>query len=600
MIAEPPENQELHKKMTSTQEKSILDRKFGLKYPIRNVKNNLHYFRGLLKSSYLSRVYGMNIGSNTRISGSAKLDKTNPKGVHIGSNTAISFGVSILTHDFVNGAHVDTFIGDNCFVGGNSIIHPGVRIGNSCIIGAGSVVMNDIPSNTIAAGNPARLIRGGIQTSEYGVLNKDTPKQASLHAVMNAPSKSQPGANREVIDFIKKETGVDDALLDIDIADTNVDSFALITLRTALEVHFNVSIPDLEWVSARSLSEIPNLPSFKRKAAPEVTEFKTPIPAAEFLNETKTTETSAIDPPPPPPSIPKDRFTDVTHKLLPGTPASMVDHRETGRIHRRHIIEMSKMALSGLSEPWLFRELNDLHWALICDFLQTPSSQISDGRGDRLYATFTRCKIDFPSSLCSFNENAPLDITSRLERYGSSVFFSKHAFTSSSDATGDVTMMSTFAKYGERGNNKSLVKGAPEIPDPDAVPSMKEILDFGLEYRVRRSELNHETIIFETEYEILGPHDINGVGLLYFAAYPTIFDCCLEKAEGKGFLRAFSSVSKDIMYFANSEPDETLIFRLHERTEPESGLVQHVCSLTRKSDGVRMAEMIGVKRQINS
>lgn len=583
--------------MTNTQEPSLLDRKFGLKYPIRKVRNNLHYFRGILKSHYLRRFYGMRIGSNTRISGSAKLDKTNPKGVHIGNNTAISFGVSIITHDFVNGKHVDTFIGDNCFLGGNAIIHPGVRIGDHCIIGAGSVVMSDIPNNTIAAGNPARLIRGGIQTSEYGVLKEGTLEKSPRYGAINVLSKPQTNVSRNIIDFIKNETGVDEASLDLNISDTNVDSFALITLRAALEVHFNVSIPDLEWVSAQSLSEIPNLPSFKRETTPPtVQDIKTPTPAADSLKKTNAVEAGAIDPPTLPPNIPKDRFTDVTHKLPPGAPASMVDHREAGRIHRRHIIEMSKMALSGLSEPWLFRELNDLHWALICDFLQTPSSQITDGLGDRLYATFTRVKIDFSSGLCAFNENAPLDINSRLERYGSSVFFSKHAFTNLSDATGEVTMMSTFAKYGERGNNKSLVKGAPEIPEPDAVPSMNKILDFGFAYRSRRSEPDYEAVMFETEYEIVGPHDINGVGLLYFAAYPIIFDCCLEKAEGKGFLRAFSTVSKDIMYFANSEPDETLIFRLHQRSEPEGGLVQHVCSLTRKSDGVRMAEMNGVKR----
>lgn len=260
---------------------------------------------------------------------------------------------------------------------------------------------------------------------------------------------------------------------------------------------------------------------------------------------------------------------------------------------------MSKMALSGLGEPWLFRELNDLHWALICDFLQTPSSQITDGLGDRLYATFTRCKVDFPSGLASFNENEPLDIHSNLDRYGASVFFSNHQFSSTDGTSGNIEMMSTFAKYGERGNNKSLVKGSPQIPDTLSVPSMEEISEFGFEYRKRRSEVRYKETIFEADYEILGPHDINGVGLLYFAAYPTIFDLCLEKFEGKGFLRNFSTVSKDIMYFANSEPDETLVFRLHEKDELEGERVQHLCSLSRKSDGVCMAEMTGVKRRIS-
>ena len=49
-------------------------------------------------------------------------------------------------------------IGDNVFVGMNSIILKGVSIGNDVIIGAGSVVTVDIPSQSVAAGNPAKII----------------------------------------------------------------------------------------------------------------------------------------------------------------------------------------------------------------------------------------------------------------------------------------------------------------------------------------------------------------------------------------------------------------------------------------------------------
>jgi maltose O-acetyltransferase len=48
-------------------------------------------------------------------------------------------------------------IGDNVFIGQNTIILPNVTIVNRVIIGAGSVVTRDIPSNSVAAGNPARV-----------------------------------------------------------------------------------------------------------------------------------------------------------------------------------------------------------------------------------------------------------------------------------------------------------------------------------------------------------------------------------------------------------------------------------------------------------
>ncbi len=50
-------------------------------------------------------------------------------------------------------------IGDNVWIGGSSVICPGVTIGDNSVIGAGSVVTKDIPSDVVAAGNPCRVIR---------------------------------------------------------------------------------------------------------------------------------------------------------------------------------------------------------------------------------------------------------------------------------------------------------------------------------------------------------------------------------------------------------------------------------------------------------
>lgn len=50
-------------------------------------------------------------------------------------------------------------IGSNCWIAGNVTILGGVHIGNGCVIGAGSVVARDIPDNSLAVGNPCRIVR---------------------------------------------------------------------------------------------------------------------------------------------------------------------------------------------------------------------------------------------------------------------------------------------------------------------------------------------------------------------------------------------------------------------------------------------------------
>lgn len=88
--------------------------------------------------------------------------------VRIGDNCFMAPNVSIYTAG--HPVHPDTrnsayeygkavTIGDNVWIGGNTVICPGVRVGSNVVIGAGSVVTKDIPDWSVAAGNPCRVIR---------------------------------------------------------------------------------------------------------------------------------------------------------------------------------------------------------------------------------------------------------------------------------------------------------------------------------------------------------------------------------------------------------------------------------------------------------
>lgn len=115
------------------------------------------------------RVYKMDIGKGVRISRGARIDKTYPKGIHIGDYTAITSGASVLTHDFVGREHKEVWVGSNCFLGFGCIVLPGVRIGNNCIITGNTVVGRDVPDNSVVMGNPGRVVEKDIVVGAWGI-----------------------------------------------------------------------------------------------------------------------------------------------------------------------------------------------------------------------------------------------------------------------------------------------------------------------------------------------------------------------------------------------------------------------------------------------
>lgn len=117
------------------------------------------------------RNIGLSIGNRVTIFDprNTVIDEQYPWMISIGNDVQITSGVKILAHSYdwcvlkhkynhLLGESGEVVIGNNVFIGMNSIIVKGITIGNNVVIGAGSVVTKNIPDNVVVAGNPCRII----------------------------------------------------------------------------------------------------------------------------------------------------------------------------------------------------------------------------------------------------------------------------------------------------------------------------------------------------------------------------------------------------------------------------------------------------------
>ena len=115
---------------------------------------------------------GCTVGRNVHIGHEVRLDFGNADRIKVGDDVVISNGVTILCHkrnvsNYHCGDSAITLpfdyeyvtLNDGCQIGLNATILPGVTIGKGAIIGSCAVVTKNIPDWTIAAGNPARVIK---------------------------------------------------------------------------------------------------------------------------------------------------------------------------------------------------------------------------------------------------------------------------------------------------------------------------------------------------------------------------------------------------------------------------------------------------------
>ena len=368
---------------------------------------------------------------------------------------------------------------------------------------------------------------------------------------------------KQYLHIIQKELpSVTEEDLVTPIRQTHIDSLDIVVIRVALEKHFGLEISDSVWYQYQTLSE-----------------------ALEYFHKNKVEQLS----------INKIATTEVIN---------------TESVE----IRMPQMANSALSENWLLKYLGDYHWQLLSKAYKLKSSEFADENGNRLYATFVRISYNLSNSEY-FRENDVLDFVGCIESFGTETFISSIDGTNQRDSRSCISANLITVFSVREGNNNSIQKGTPKHQNTKTKELEKMPL-FLNEYRLLNKNLlasletNDYTftitdnIILESEYQINPYYDINGVGLLYFAAYPIIADSCIinhpnlfdkvNHDQAKYIdIKLYTTVFRDIFYFANCDSNDKIIVELNT-IETNYERIYLSMSLRRKSDNKKISKIFTI------
>lgn len=153
---------------------------------------------------------GLKIGKNSNIQDQVILDPSHCWLIDIGDNVTIAPRAYILCHDASTKNSIGytkigrVRIGNNVFIGANTTVLPGVTIGDNVVIDANSVVVKDIPSNSVAVGNPCKIIK---EYDRYVDENKELMEKVPVYDEKYVIGNIDMNRKREMRDNLKNTIG---------------------------------------------------------------------------------------------------------------------------------------------------------------------------------------------------------------------------------------------------------------------------------------------------------------------------------------------------------------------------------------------------------
>jgi probable biosynthetic protein (TIGR04098 family) len=282
----------------------------------------------------------------------------------------------------------------------------------------------------------------------------------------------------------------------------------------------------------------------------------------------------------------------------------------------KQLINMPQMALTGLSESWLMKEIGNCHWHMLCDDLGLKSNEIFDEFGNRLYATFVRITVEGNCSLRDFKENDYLDISGTIQQINSMIYCSSISLRCAQKSI-QCSLTTSFTSRDSETDNTKLTKGVPRSTSDNRIDTISDIPKHVLEIiKFKKSKIQSIAVsdynflltdisLFHKIYNLNPYTDINGVGLLYYAAYPSISDVC-EVVHFSGPMQSdmhwalkSATMSRDIIYLGNCNISDTIGYDLNSYEMLDENKIALQSTLRRKSDNAPIAKIFTIKCLLN-
>ncbi|MGF1510396.1 MAG: Pnap_2097 family protein [Myxococcota bacterium] len=263
------------------------------------------------------------------------------------------------------------------------------------------------------------------------------------------------------------------------------------------------------------------------------------------------------------------------------------------------LVGMPQLGLNGLSENWMLKEVGHRHWAAICAEAGIQSHQITDSKGQRLYAAFVG--IDWSGDpLSGIGENDVLHFRTEITRFSSKRFYSRNELRSTSGTQLVVKMVSIFVRKPVFDDNRSLSGGHP---DPlRRIEQRSTPLDATrIQEAWKTTKETHPAPATDGlvhQQNICPTTDFNGARLLYFANFQHILDQAEWAVLPKLDMQFASSEGRRLYFYGNVNFEDVLEVRFQD-VRWESDARMHRADIVRAKDGSRLATVETRKRIVN-